>query len=195
MSTETRARILDAALRLFSLHGYSAVTTKEIAAAAGVNEVTLFRIFGRKMNLYIEVFNTFAVKPSPQLLLGHISYDPVTDLPVIGAVIVDLFLSNSRIVNMSLKAVEKEIKEIAETLKQQIEDIGIILIPYFKKLKTRRIISGSPEDLAVLFADAIFGYAVHSMRTGKLEDLNRNSAMLSEVFARGILADRVSNRG
>ena len=57
---ETRQRIIQAALRLFGSTGYSLTTTRAIAEAAGVNEVTLFRHFGSKKNLLtacIEAFN------------------------------------------------------------------------------------------------------------------------------------------
>ncbi|MDI6901639.1 MAG: TetR/AcrR family transcriptional regulator [Anaerosomatales bacterium] len=44
----TEERILDAATELFSERGYAATTTRAIADAAGVNEVTLFRRFESK---------------------------------------------------------------------------------------------------------------------------------------------------
>lgn len=47
-SATTAERILDAAARLFAERGYAATTTRAIAEAAGVNEVTLFRHFDSK---------------------------------------------------------------------------------------------------------------------------------------------------
>jgi AcrR family transcriptional regulator len=44
----SRERILDAAARVYSKHGFRGATTRLIAAEAGVNEVTLFRTFGSK---------------------------------------------------------------------------------------------------------------------------------------------------
>ena len=44
----SRERILDAAARIYSKHGFRGATTRLIAAEAGVNEVTLFRTFGSK---------------------------------------------------------------------------------------------------------------------------------------------------
>ncbi len=44
----SRERILDAAARVYSRHGFRGATTRLIAAEAGVNEVTLFRTFGSK---------------------------------------------------------------------------------------------------------------------------------------------------
>jgi AcrR family transcriptional regulator len=45
--------ILDAALDVITQQGYAGATTREIAAAAGINEVTLFRRFGSKQNLLL----------------------------------------------------------------------------------------------------------------------------------------------
>ena len=48
---DNRARIIDAAARVYAAHGYRGATTRRIAEEAGVNEVTLFRQFGSKSAL------------------------------------------------------------------------------------------------------------------------------------------------
>jgi len=48
---DTATRILDAAKKLFAERGYAATTTRSIAEAAGVNEVTLFRRFSSKAGI------------------------------------------------------------------------------------------------------------------------------------------------
>jgi AcrR family transcriptional regulator len=53
--TETRDRILKAALRLFAQKGYDGTTTRELAEAAGVAEGTLFRYFSNKKAILVEV--------------------------------------------------------------------------------------------------------------------------------------------
>jgi AcrR family transcriptional regulator len=50
---ETEERILDAAARVFAEAGFRGATTRRIAAAAGVNEVTLFRRFPTKDALIV----------------------------------------------------------------------------------------------------------------------------------------------
>ncbi|WP_313340409.1 TetR/AcrR family transcriptional regulator [Sedimentibacter sp.] len=60
---DTRERILNAAKEVFSNKGYSGSTTKEISLAADVAEVTLFRHFETKNNLFYETISTFIVKP------------------------------------------------------------------------------------------------------------------------------------
>jgi AcrR family transcriptional regulator len=48
----TEARIVEAAVQLFSRRGYKGTSTREIAHLAGVNEATLFRYFARKADLF-----------------------------------------------------------------------------------------------------------------------------------------------
>ena len=52
---DTRTRLLQAAIRVFSQDGYRAASTRDIARRAKVNQVTLFRLFGGKSRLYAAV--------------------------------------------------------------------------------------------------------------------------------------------
>ena len=54
-SVDTRAAILDAAERLFSVRGFAATTIKQIGAEAGVNAALLYYYFADKETLYREV--------------------------------------------------------------------------------------------------------------------------------------------
>jgi AcrR family transcriptional regulator len=47
-------------LRLVSERGIEATTTRALAEQAGVNEVTIFRLFGDKSNLAVEAFRRFS---------------------------------------------------------------------------------------------------------------------------------------
>ena len=51
----TEERILTTAASLFAQFGYNGVSTREIASAAEVNEVTIYRHFPRKRDLYLAV--------------------------------------------------------------------------------------------------------------------------------------------
>ena len=52
MTNETEKKILNAALNVFARKGRDAATTKAIAEKAGRTEMTLFRKFGTKKNLF-----------------------------------------------------------------------------------------------------------------------------------------------
>lgn len=52
-----RQQLLSVAMRLFSERGFSGTTTKEIAAAAGVSEATVFKHFANKDELYSAILD------------------------------------------------------------------------------------------------------------------------------------------
>lgn len=55
MSTNTEQKILDAALKVFSEKGYNGARTRIIAETSGYTEMTLFRKFETKENLFNRV--------------------------------------------------------------------------------------------------------------------------------------------
>lgn len=60
-----RDRLLEAAARVYARRGLAGATTRAIAAEAGVNEVTLFRIFESKRRLLDAVVRAhFTMKPT-----------------------------------------------------------------------------------------------------------------------------------
>jgi AcrR family transcriptional regulator len=67
----SRARILEAAARVYAKHGFRGATTRLIAIEAGVNEVTLFRTFGSKGALLEAVLThndeQFAIPKLPEV--------------------------------------------------------------------------------------------------------------------------------
>jgi AcrR family transcriptional regulator len=69
---ERRGQILDVARRLFSERVYSAVSTSEIAAAAGVARGLLHHYFGTKRELYLEVVRSVLSVPAHPVLSGDL---------------------------------------------------------------------------------------------------------------------------
>ncbi len=66
LSASARDRLLDAAAEVFARDGLVGATTREIARSAGVNEVTLFRLFNSKENLLAVVLERVFALPSEQ---------------------------------------------------------------------------------------------------------------------------------
>ena len=73
----TQEKIFAAALALFAEHGYKATTTKAIAEKAGVNEVTLFRNYSNKENLFMELIK---VEAEGKLKIVSHEFEPTGDL-------------------------------------------------------------------------------------------------------------------
>ena len=57
MIDKTEQKIMDAALKLFAKYGYKGATTRAIAEESGFNELTLFRRFKNKENLFYIVIS------------------------------------------------------------------------------------------------------------------------------------------
>jgi AcrR family transcriptional regulator len=77
-STERRAAIIDAAMRLFGERGFRGVTTRELAAAVGVSEPVLYQHFPSKRDLYTAIIETVMgsdVEMRLPGLLNEPSYD------------------------------------------------------------------------------------------------------------------------
>jgi AcrR family transcriptional regulator len=53
-----RARLLKAATALFAAKGFHETSTREVARKARVNEITIFRQFKNKQELYLQVLNS-----------------------------------------------------------------------------------------------------------------------------------------
>ena len=73
----TQEKLFTAALALFAEHGYKATTTKAIAEKAGINEVTIFRKFGSKENLFMEMVKAEA---EDKLKIVSHEFEPTGDL-------------------------------------------------------------------------------------------------------------------
>src|SRR5512135_121101 len=76
---ETREKILDASLGLFSKKGFLGATTKEIARKAGVAELTLFRHFSSKERLFEEAIKRRSFLPTLKGLLPELKDLSYTD--------------------------------------------------------------------------------------------------------------------
>jgi AcrR family transcriptional regulator len=69
---DTRIRILEAALYLFSKKGYLGATTREIAGRAGVAEITLYRHFPSKEKLFEEMVTMYSFLPALREMLPEL---------------------------------------------------------------------------------------------------------------------------
>jgi AcrR family transcriptional regulator len=74
---DARGRLCDAALALYSEHGFDATTVAEIAERAGVTERTFFRYFADKREV---LFSGAAALE--ELMLGVLAATPVSDPPL-----------------------------------------------------------------------------------------------------------------
>ena len=104
-AARNRAKVLDAAARLFREHGVAAVSMDQVAAAAGVGKGTLFRRFGDKAGLAVALLDEHERELQGAILSGPPPLgpgaDPTTRLVAFLGAYVDFLDDNLPLVHMS----------------------------------------------------------------------------------------------
>jgi AcrR family transcriptional regulator len=184
-----RQRLLDAASLIFARDGLTGATTREIARNAGVNEVTLFRVFGSKDRLLAEVVSKAfpeSAQAKPELGTGNLRQDLLSYAQLY-----------ERKLTENLPLVRTLIGEIQHFDKSQERQVfhGIFgpiraaLVTLLKKARDDKRIrrNVSPVILADLFNGMIFSQVLrrsspHSCPVYSLKDFHRYAV---ETLLRG----------
>jgi len=126
---ETRQRILVAALKLFSEHGYAGATIEAIAQEAGVAPLTVFAIFGNKRSILAGLIKVsvggddqpipLLQRPGPQSVLQE--KDPTRQIYRFAGDITDILERVAPVFEIMRMAAKTE-PEIADMLKNILED-------------------------------------------------------------------------
>ena len=156
----THKKIITAAFELISSKGYQGATTREIARLAGVAEVTIFRHFTNKENLFAEVLQSFSTIPTLTELmpkLKKMNYeDGVKTLTV-------RFVTRLEELRDWLRILNTEVAYSPEILQGQyngfMNQIFSILSDYFESVYNRGLLR---SDLEPLYAARAF----HSLAIG-----------------------------
>ena len=164
---DTRQRILLAAAQVFAEKGYDRATTRLLAAAAGVNEVTLFRHFGSKQNLFAAVIEQFGGPAVTTALEGHLTGDCAQDLRTIGAHLLDLLVERGEAMRLML-CEASHFPEVQEVMVQNPRQIRRMLASYIaRQIEQGKLRPLHPEVAAQAFSGMLFSYAI---ARGMLDD-------------------------
>jgi len=125
---ETKELIIEASLEVFSEKGYTSATTLEISKKAGVSEMTLFRHFQTKNNLFLATINA-AIGTS-------IINDEIIDLDVDLRRFVFLLMHEKLLmISKQTKLIKMLIREtLAHTLSKDLEFTKMIYNQVIKKI-------------------------------------------------------------
>ena len=187
----TEDRILGAALDLFYQRGYQGTTTRAIADGAGVNEVTLFRRFGSKRNIFIEAVKR-ETDVSAELEESHFSLsdDLEADLTTVGLRIVGEMTARARLVKIIMMEAARD-----PVIWQHISSTPFGVIEKITEMFTEAQGSGrirpdlDPYVVAVTFFSFFFRTLVANAFLGKdvfLEMDRGNISKFANIFAKGI---------
>lgn len=157
----THKRILKAAADIFASLGYSRTTTRLIAEAAGVNEVTLFRHFGSKRNLLSEMIQEHSALPNlTRLLENQLSGEYHKDLLHIALGFFQVITSRKEALRLILCEAQ-ELPEIQEEIVKIPDQLRQLLTRYFQEKISAGVIKElNPEVMAQGFLGMIFSFGV-----------------------------------
>lgn len=185
----TSEKILEAAMRLFSEKGYKAVTTKKIAKEAGVCEMTIFRHFDNKRNLFENAFDKYIFTPKLKTLFNDkLEWNLEKDLMEISTVYQDMLCKNERIILMQLKNNEL-IFELDSPLNKFPNEFKKLMAAYFSKMKEKGVVDKDPDVLAINFLSSNFGIFTSFTILEKFNtniDIDSCITEFVKTFAKGI---------
>ncbi|MCR8643770.1 TetR/AcrR family transcriptional regulator [Paenibacillus sp. N1-5-1-14] len=159
-----RDQLLTAVIDLVAEKGYNGVSTKEIAATAGVNEVTLFRQFGNKQNLLETAFHHFHYADEmTKLFQDKITGDLHTDLLLISRSYQEIMYRNRKVMQIALK--EHHIfAGFQEKANKHPKKLLELLTQYFDKMLNQgKLIETNTNTQALSFMWMNYGAFISNM--------------------------------
>jgi AcrR family transcriptional regulator len=155
-----RDAILSAAAGVFAQHGFRGSTTRRIADAAGVNEITIFRQFGSKEAL-IRAAMQHLTESAGLAALPEIPTDPERELTEWSESFIQHLRLRSSIIRKSMSEIEErpEMCEFASDVPRRASND---LCLYLTALKRQGMVTEEfdPRSAAAMLMGAIFGDAM-----------------------------------
>jgi AcrR family transcriptional regulator len=159
-SEETRQRIIAAAAEVGSKVGYTKATTKSIAKAAGVNEVTLFRHFGSKEKLFSAAIEQYGGPALVTIIESQFTGDYRQDLMTVGNIFMEILLEKQEMLRLLL-CESAHIPEVRTVLARNPRELRQMLAHYLLSQMEKGIIKEQhPEALAQACLGMFFAYAI-----------------------------------
>jgi AcrR family transcriptional regulator len=188
----TRDRILEAALKIFSMKGYLGATTREIAGEAGVAEVTLFRHFSSKERLFEEVVNRYSFLPALKGLLPELQSRHYRDsLSVIARRFLGIMNERRHLVRIIQGDIHHS-EKLRDIFYLFTDEMFRTLASYFKQMQERGVLrSFDAQAAARAFFGMFFSYFYREVCIAKKKikkaDLDKVVDEFIDIFVRGTI--------
>jgi AcrR family transcriptional regulator len=192
----TRRQILEAAAEVFIAQGYAGATTRSIAEVARVSELTLFRHFGNKKNLFVETIQQHSALPGiEQALASQMSGNSRPDLILIGVHLLNSLIERREAILMTLCEAER-LPELRQIILQVPQAQRSLLAGYLSRLAEQGLIKNmDPEITAQAFLGMLFAYVVYqaleaeNSRQDNVEIRSRVETFV-DIFLKGVLVQK-----
>jgi AcrR family transcriptional regulator len=191
----SRERLLEAASRVFAQAGLRGATTRGIAEAAGVNEITLFRLFGTKERLLAAVLERAATVQADaladdQLWTGELERDLRRYAELFNAVLEQ----NEHLIRTLIGEARRYPEQARQLIFEAVQSSRKCFIAYLDAAAKRGAIR--PDVDVAAAGDAFTGMLLSGMlRRPNQRKLGYSSetyvSSCVEIFVRGIRADAV----
>lgn len=148
----TEVRLMEAAAQLFARHGFKATTTREIAQLADLNEVTLFRYFPRKPDLFLAALQSHLsrIKLGRDLQVSLAAGDdPEFVLPQVVNFVLHVLATQPELQRL-LHVAGFELPEADKMIQDYLGPIFDLLVAYFKTSAQKQTIRDVDPTLATL---------------------------------------------
>lgn len=184
-------RLLEAGLKLISEKGYLGATTRGIAQAAGVTELTLFRHFGSKEKLFEEVLKRYSFIPTLKELLPvleNMTFE--AGLEVLGKRFFENLRERKSLVRIMLSEITSYPDKIGTVFSAFSQELTRTLAGYFRSFQDKGVLRDfSPELGARAFIGMFFSYFLsEEIMAGRIvsgEEMESVIGGFTDLFARG----------
>lgn len=171
---------MKAALELFSKQGYFKTTTREIADLAEINELTLFRHFGTKENLFQQTTQAYVQDINIKGEIEQFKNQPFEDsIREIALDYLEFCQQNTQLykIQMHLSDNMKDFVRLKLSRGYQKE-----LQEYFTELKKEEKINGNPEKMSVVFINSILGaFTVYVLTDNTFTDIPLEALVIEQA--------------
>lgn len=189
MEITSKEKILKASMELFASKGYKKTTTKLIAKEAGVNEVTVFRLFGKKSVIVEEIiaFKMSNISPLERDFNEKVTYDLAEDLFNASMAFYQPMHKNLPLMMALLDELGDNFAKVFSKLPGRVIDL---YEDYFRRAYDKGIIlEEDAEFLAKSFTTFVIGVAMTKVMTHEMiigEDVTSFIKRSADIFAIGL---------
>ncbi len=184
---DTRSRILAATRELYASRGSRGTTTREVADRAGVNEATVFRHFGTKVQLLAAMLEHFSSYSKIPQILARVGELPTIEAQLRGLAlaIIEQMKEREDLIRVSM-AEELSNPEGLSCAWRAPSEARRMLVEWFEGRASVGELHGEPEWLARVFMSLLFSFVMAPKIWAGIDlARERSVANLVEIFLHG----------